>query len=605
MISSDQAFESFQKLATNSSHIVWFLADLRFFQSREGWIFGFTERKGVVLLALEPLAPRFGEAEFPEAWKEFIAEIKPRVTLFVSIYAPFTKILEKSGFQTLHVGQEPWVDLKNCIPKGNAGKGVRSARNQAIHAGLKVEEWKESDISSSPEKMATLRKIYRVWNGQRLFQLTGFMNAVDPFKRMSARRYFVLKSPDGKVHAYLIASPVPGIQSYFLEDLVIGIGSPRGTGELLTLEAMVTLQEEGAKDASLGVVSMSSKNSEIAHTQTPSPSNKLPGLIRLITDTVPKALRKVYNFDGMEVYRKRFLPKEWKQIYLALSVQDKGISPTRAWLLALFTLAIAFKPRIRLSLTWIQSFILKPLFKYPLTCFMVIANTSIFFRINQGGNLPDPILTKYGFTSSAPVSEWFMRSIVSDYLYFDKWHFFIWGTAYFAAVFWAEKTQRRKFIIPFVFGVSIFDDLINYCVLIKPFSYFQPVVFNHLISYKDVGSSLGLSTLIGLQFCQFKKIREPLFVVTSLAIVLGFAFTSPELRFLIANLNHAVFFAIGYLTGKVIFEYERYQSRKNAKGKPPEARCVLPASGAERAPNVSELKSNPRVPRQKASREGP
>src|SRR5258708_21468937 len=64
----------------------------------------------------------------------------PRSTLF-----PYTTLFRS------------WVQLKDCIPKGNAAKGVRSARNQAIHAGITVEEWKKTDFDQDPEKRTTIR----------------------------------------------------------------------------------------------------------------------------------------------------------------------------------------------------------------------------------------------------------------------------------------------------------------------------------------------------------------------------------------------------------------------------------------------------------------
>ena len=49
---------------------------------------------------------------------------------------------------------------------------------------------------------------------------------------------------------------------------------------------------------------------------------------------------------------------------------------------------------------------------------MVIVNFLLAF-INHFGNLPDWALKKYGFSGGSNFSEWPMRSVVSDYLYFD------------------------------------------------------------------------------------------------------------------------------------------------------------------------------------------
>ena len=49
----------------------------------------------------------------------------------------------------LHLGSEPWVKLSEAFPTGNAGKGVRSARNHAIKAGLTSEEWSFEKVLSA------------------------------------------------------------------------------------------------------------------------------------------------------------------------------------------------------------------------------------------------------------------------------------------------------------------------------------------------------------------------------------------------------------------------------------------------------------------------
>ncbi len=123
-------------------------------------------------------------------------------------------------------------------------------------------------------------------------------------------------------------------------------------------------------------------------------------------------------------------------------------------------------------------------------------------------------------------------------------------------------------------AVSLCDDLINYAVLVKPFAYFQPHLFHDLIRVKDVGSSLGLATLIGLQLCQFRKIREPLFALALLGLIMGFAFTSVQLSIFVTNLNHILFLVLGFLIGKAKFEYARRKNSLASKGKAPKSRLA-------------------------------
>ncbi len=467
------------------------------------------------------------------------------------------------------MGQEPWVDLKDCIPTGNAGKGVRSARNQALAAGLTVEEWLPDEIEHDEAKKAVLRDIYREWRGSHAVELSGFLNATDPFRYMTERRYFVLRSPR-RVESYLVATPVPGRNGFFLEDLASRPHAPRGAGELLTLESMVRLSDSGAAEASLGVVSLTTMESNAGA--------RLPKLIRFLMVQVPTYMSAVYNFNGMEVYRKRFKPRVWEAIHLGVKAQPElateKAAGTLAWLKVVYAILVAFRPRPRISWAWLYNTIAEPLRRTPFTICFTVVTVTLFARINHYHGLPDWALAKYGFFASASASEWLIRTVVSDLLYFDARHFLTCALPLFALIYWGERTHKPRFFLTLMVGSILLDDVLNYWILVKPFEHLHPSMFRHLIVYKDVGGSLLLAVLVGLQICQFRLIREPLVAVITLGFVLGFAFTSEKFEWLIMNLNHAIFFVLGYLLGKADFEYKRHLSRKASRGKPPVARSV-------------------------------
>ncbi len=567
---TERVLERIRTDSANSSHFIWLLAkDMRFFECRNRWVFGFKQQSGVTLLALEPLTPvgtEINERELADSLAELEAALPAGTRAFVSIYQPFFKLLSALGYQGLQVGQEPWVELEHCIPKGNAGKGVRSARNQALRSGLRVEEWTADEIERDPAKRATLEEIHAEWRSSRLVHLGGFLNATDPTAYLRERRYFILRSP-ARAEAFLVASPVAKLNGHFLEDLVIRPSAPRGAGELLTLEAMVGLQQSGGAVASLGVVSTTTVDARAA--------SKLPPLAHLLLVRLPAVLARFYNFEGMEIYRKRFKPHAWQAIHLAVKpAPDETAS--RAWLRTLWAILLAFRPQFQVSAGWLARALLRPLRRYPIAIGIGAISLALFAAINRFGQLPEWALMRYGFFGNAQFWQWPYRSVVSDFLYFDVSHFVIWATALVLAVAWAERSHRASFLLPFLALTSFFDDFINYAVITLPFHFFQPHIFHTLVAEKDVGGSLILVTVVGMQICQFRRLREPLFAIVTISMVLGFAFTSAQIHFLVMNLNHALFFVLGFLIGKLKFEHERALSRKAAKGRPPVARCVVP-----------------------------
>jgi len=567
LIGVQEVIERLRHDARNSSHSVWPMAGLSFFRTSNEWVFGFTQRVGVTLLALEPLIPgapvtytsEHAEA-FRTAWAEFQAEVKPRITAFVAVYSDFLPFLTHEGFESLKVGQEPWIILDDCIPRGNAAKGVRAARNQALRAGLWVEEWAAANIAADPQKRKVLGEILNQWRATRLVELAGFLNAVDPFAYMTERRYFVVCSAK-RVEAFLVASPIAGIKSYFLEDLVHRRWTPNGASELLTLEAMITLGEKGAKQASLGVISMKNLGGD--------PTDSIVAPLKRALVVVSRLCRLFYNTQGLEIYRRRFKPQIWSKVHLAVKKEKTTASTTITWIRVVCALIVAFAPRVRPSGEWLKQVVSRLFKRYGLT--LSIASIGIIFMafINHFENIPHWAVQKYAFYGNAPLGQWFYRSLVSDFLYFDRMHFLLCHGLFVLLMGWAERTHRRQFLVPFIFLSGLLDDIINYVVITKPFAFFQPDIFRHLVAYKDVGSSLLVTTLLGLQMHQFRRWREPVFAILCLSIVMMFLFPQPRLDHFALDLNHLLFFVVGYLAGTIKQEYERAKSRLTSRLKPP------------------------------------
>lgn len=591
LIEKPKAFERFKKDAANSSHFVWFLDELQFFESSEDhWIFGFRTIGNVTLVALEPLIPaapqEYGlehEQAFERAWKEFSDTVPFQICAFVAVYDGFQKILAQQGFQTLKIGQEPWVDLNDCIPKGNAGKGVRAARNQAIHAGVTVEEWSAQEILAEPAKRETIAELFRTWKTKRILNLGGFLNATDPFAYADSRRYFVAKSKDGEVEGYLIATPVAGIQGYFLEDLVLRPKSTRGSGELLTLEALVRLGESGHRVASLGVVSVTSIDAKCSH--------GLPRAMELILIKLPQALQKLYNFNGLETFRKRFKPQKWENIHFAVKTRpDAEISDSRAWIFSLLTLARAFRPRIRITFNHLFNLLASPFRKHPVSTSIAMVSLLCFHFINHWGALPHWALDQYGFSAEAPGLQWLYRTLTSDFLYTDPLHFWSCFGLLFALVRWAEDTHNLRFVWSFFLALSFFDDLINYALLIYPFAFLRPILYDHLIQFKDVGGSLVLMAFLGLQLCQFRKRREIIFASMALVCVLGYLFKTAHLGTFVLELDHFVFLVSGYIVGKLKFEHEKKTHQNASRNKPPVSKTVATSHSHAKAESKGRQK---------------
>ena len=564
-------FQQFLKQGRNSSHFVWFLAKLKTFTDVEtGWTYGYQQFGDTVLIALEPLcAEGYRDADTVERFKKSFQNFKKAVEggtyAFVGVQDDFKKILHQCGFQSMVIGREPWVKLENCLPTGNAGKGVRAARNQAIRNGLRVEQWNGAEIQRDEEKKKIILKLFKEWKSGRLIQVGGFLNSTDPLAYSEHRKYFMVYNSKEQVEGYLIATPVGGANSYFLEDLILGSHSSRGAGELLTLEALTFLKDSGFDYASLGVVSVTCIDQHCGH--------KLPKWTQTFLVTIPQKLNRFYNFQGLELFRKRFKPEFWGEVVIAVHNEaPQKQSDDRAWFHTLISLAKAFAPRLKPNFQWLKTTVSQPFIDHPISSLVFLASFSMFALINRFGDLPEWAVRDLGFGADFPGIQWLYRSLVSDYLYFNPVHFWAWGMALVLVLRWAENVHKLSFLLPFFLFTTVFDDLLNYWCIIYPFHSFAPEVYAELVKYKDVGGSLILVTMMGLQMVQFQRSREILFAFGSLVLLLCFAFTSLHYTHFLLNLNHVVFLSVGFIVGKMRFDYLRRKNEKASKGKTPVAK---------------------------------
>lgn len=256
---------------------------------------------GCRVLACDPLVT---EERLEEALRAYDDAHHDAPMVFAGVSEPTARALKGMGFTVVKIGEEPWVDLGDHAPRGNRGKGIRAARNQALRAGCGTEEWDRSRFLAAK---AEVQAVFDEWRGLTLLSLEGGVLGTDPFADLPGRRYFVTRR-EGRLEAILVATAIRPGHSYYLEDLVYRRDAFRGVQELTTLAALDALALSGARMASLGLVFMrklergglSDEGLEV-------------GLARL-----QRVLGWFYNAEGQDLFRKRFQIARWEGAYFAL-----------------------------------------------------------------------------------------------------------------------------------------------------------------------------------------------------------------------------------------------------------------------------------------------
>ncbi len=569
VISKAQVTERFFQDGVNSSHFIWLVGQFEFYETFRGWVFAYVKVGRLTLIALEPMVSpgEMNYHHFSSQFSEFQTETKSTTCAFVAINEVFREQLVASGFYGMEIGQEPWLNLANYQPRGNAAKGVRAARNQAVRAGVCVSEWKfeKSNVDANREasliddaKVRTeIDDIHREWLNITLFQFTDFLMASDPHLHSEKRRYFIAKKGD-RIEGCLIATPIPAKRSYFFEDLYFRSTIARGVTELLVLQAIETLKSEGVEAVSLGIVSMVNLKEDRVAPPASSLVKALPFL--------RKISKAFYNAGGIDLFRKRFRPDSYLPVYLFINDRSGFV-----WFQAALAISKAHKTRLRFSGQWLRTLLTRVWVKYPITLTVSTLLVGSFYFFNHWGKLPLGALSRFGFSPSAPWYEWPLRSVVSDFLFFDRNHFLFLIVPTVLLYRWAERTFSRRFVLLLVGTTIVLDDFIDYFLVLLPFRFFQESLYRKVIANLDVGHSLILMTLVGLRINRISHLRELLFAAISVALIMGLALSSPGMSTFVQALDHFLYFAVGYLVGKVLFEYHRKQSRKVAKNRTPQA----------------------------------
>ena len=342
-LNSREVVPYFKARGFNSSHFVWLIGDFQYFLASSNLVIAFKKRAGILFLALEPLSECLEAETVNQALEELHLHLPYETMVWISIYGEFSNTLRTIGYQSIAIGKEPWLCLKQKVATGKSARGVKSARNQALRAGCKVEEWTSDEIVVDPEKRAHIEKIYEEWRDRRKLYLGAFLNTNDPFSYGSFRRYFLGRDGTSEVKAYLVATQIPATNHYFLEDLVLGEDCSRGMGELLVLTACEKLAQSGIERVSIGVVSGASSGPKRA-------LKNVSFSIRCISSIV----ERFYNLEGMEVFRKRFQPNEWRTIYMAIKRRDQKSITLWHSLWIFVNLFLVFEPKI-LGLGWLLS----------------------------------------------------------------------------------------------------------------------------------------------------------------------------------------------------------------------------------------------------------
>ena len=553
----------YQRLKTqafNSSHYVWLWSDLKFLQSKTGWIFAITKEIGIHLIALEPLPPEgqlFEEHSFIQAFEELLVFLGKGSVAFVAINTPFAKMLTPLQFQSFQIGKEPWANLADIKPTGHVSRKIRVPINQSTKAGLRIEEWKLVDVLKDQKKLTQLNELKRIWEEQSFIALSGFLHGMSFESIPEDRRCFVALSSEDQLEGILITTPIVKNKSWYFEDTIIRMNSTshRGVGELLTLQAKEILHHDGFSEVSLGIVPMTSVGVSEFDQGPPS------AFLKMI-NSLQYGMGFFYNAAGLELFRKRFKLDRWDKIYLSVLIREKNSILTFEWIKVLLAIGLAYKPRFQLKPSFIANQILTPLKHYSISIIFIIFSILFYYLSQSQENLSQWLTDNAKFSDLFPLWLWPIKTFTSTFLYLTNTNFLIMLTSISVTLLYIEKeAYARKWTFYAILIALTNDAIIRTLCGFTTFYFPDPNHTFQLIKlFPMSGGSILLATLLGFSTTFVGQKKDKLLTYGFFAFLSASIFSPIFHLDPLNSLLHAIFYVEGFLFGRI---YTHFQSQKD------------------------------------------
>lgn len=283
-------------------------------------VIGFVTHAGIRVVAGAPIT---AHDRFVSAALEFEADARARGerVCFFAAEEWFESLWQaNSAHAKVVLGAQPSWNPQDWSDRVQRNAGLRAQLNRARNKRVQVETWSNGRAAASSE----LRNILAEWLATRGLPPLHFLVESQTLDHLGDRRLFVAESPAGP-QGFLVACPIPARNGWLAELVIRKSTAPNGTAELLIHTAALELAASGATFFTLGL-------SPLARMRGATPN---PVWLRMLLTWLRAHGQRFYHFRGLEFFKSKFEPAEWKPVYALLP--DERMAP-----LALYAIAAAF-----------------------------------------------------------------------------------------------------------------------------------------------------------------------------------------------------------------------------------------------------------------------
>lgn len=297
-----KVFELIGRYGWNATAFQTLEAGYTYFFRGEDACVAYVDTGGAWVAAGAPIAPTHVIDDVAAAFRE-AARAAGRRCCFFATEQRFQEITAQN-FRSFAIGQQPVWDPRDWPDTLARHSSLREQLRRARAKGVSVRLLERHEIEAGPTRAALLQLADR-WLATRSMAAMTFLVRLEPLTQPTLRRCFVAER-EGRPIGFAGVIPVPARAGWFVEDLLRDPNAPNGTTELLIDTVIRWAAAEGCEWLTLGLA-------------------PLAGEVHGVLELARKVSKRLYDFDGLRLFKAKLRPHQWIGIYLSYPANQTAV----------------------------------------------------------------------------------------------------------------------------------------------------------------------------------------------------------------------------------------------------------------------------------------
>jgi phosphatidylglycerol lysyltransferase len=298
-----RAFELVQRYGWNATAFQTLEAGYTYFFHGNDACVAYVDTGQAWVAAGAPIAPPSALISTATAFREAARKARRRCCMFATEQR--FRELTQPDWHALAIGEQPVWDPRDWPDTLTRHASLREQLRRARAKGVSVRLLEPRELESGPTRKALLELAAR-WFATRSMAAMSFLVHLELTQPM-LRRCFVAEQA-GALVGFAGVIPVPAREGWFIEDLLRDPNAaPNGTTELMVDAVMRWAAADGCEWLTLGLAPL---------------AGEVSGALKLTR----KLTKRLYDFDGLRVFKAKLRPRSWSPIYLSHPAQQVSLT---------------------------------------------------------------------------------------------------------------------------------------------------------------------------------------------------------------------------------------------------------------------------------------